>query len=552
MRLAYEIKVDGVVFDDWTRVEVQRGGVNVSVTVAAVDPYWTAPLGSTITVWMGRTIGGVGGTDETVEVVSGAIVGKSRVQKWKGDALRITVDGSDTRLLVSPEQEVTLRHRTIEDILQRVYVTELGFTDLVTNLPAGRIEEWTAPVTQSWHAAAQGLIGALSPKSWRDPISGAWCVFDTRRPVPAGWPARTLPLGSTIVISDDTPPPTHINQARVSVNATSEIGDETGQHPYTEVTRPISDDTAPAGYPESQSSERVRLYHEDPSDPTIVTREAKVSETVEDFDGEGRLILRTETTYTYVAGTFDGLIARLETDKYVRVTLPGGGGELVRARYEDERTIWVETGVGRERQQIARYGRISGEVLEPDLVPLDEGSRDGLTGEEARQTSRWMPIEHSHDRIAETGGQTVTTKTVWLDLPPYGVKRQRSYDQLGNARATPASAATTFLLTDDASIADPAIGRRPEVGFDGRPYGRDLSEEIVLSHLFGGFAAVQRTATATLKVADPTWHEGLIVATTDREGATTRWLVESVSDELAPAEKIATTKLSLVELREAS
>ncbi len=68
----------------------------------------------------------------------------------------------------------------------------------------------------------------------------------------------------------------------------------------------------------------------------------------------------------------------------------------------------------------------------------------------------------------------------------------------------------------------------------------------------GAEISVQRTATATLKVADPTWHEGLIVATTDREGATTRWLVESVTDELAPAEKIATTKLSLVELREAS
>ena len=143
-------------------------------------------------------------------------------------------------------------------------------------------------------------------------------------------------------------------------------------------------------------------------------------------------------------------------------------------------------------------------------------------------------------------------RTVWSDLPPYGVKRQRAYDALGSARVTPTQATIDFPLKDDESIANPKIGRRPEVGFDGVPYGPVLSEEIVRSHLFGGFAAVQRTGSAALHVQDPTWHEGLIIIATDRHGTESRWLVESVTDELAPAEKIATTKLSLVELREAS
>ena len=548
MRLAYEVKVDGTVFKDWSRLEVTRGGVNVTVTIQATDPWWTAALGSTITVRLGRELAG---GPELIDLVEGRIVGKSRVQRWKGDALRILVDGSDTRLLVSAEKEIKLRHQSLEDILHRIYVTELGFADCQTNLPPAKIEEVVIPITQGLHAAAQSLVGALSPKTWREPISDVWCVMDTRRPFPAGWPARALPLASTLVISDDTPPPTHINQVLITYPAGSEIGDETGLHPYIDVSRTVSDDQAPAGYPESKTTERIRQYYEDPSDPTRITREVQISETIEDFDGEHHLVMRTENTYTYVAGTFDALIERTETDKWVRVTLPGGSGELVRCRYDDQRQVWIPTGVGRERQQIARYGKISGEVLEPDLVPLDEGSRDGLTGEDARQTSRWMPIEHSHDRIVELGGQTVTTRTTWLDLPPYGVKRQIARDSIGNARSDPAQATATYPFTDDASIANPAIGRRPQVGFDGVPYGLELSKEIVRSHLFGGFAAVQRTATATLDRMDPTWHEGVVVLATDRQGTTSRWLVESVTDELAPAEKVATTKLSLVELREA-
>ena len=44
MNLAYEITVDGDPFDDWSRVSVSRGGVNVSVTIQSVDPYWTCLL----------------------------------------------------------------------------------------------------------------------------------------------------------------------------------------------------------------------------------------------------------------------------------------------------------------------------------------------------------------------------------------------------------------------------------------------------------------------------------------------------------------------------
>lgn len=547
MKLAYEVRVNGTVFTDWSRLEVARGGTNVSVTIQSADPYWTAPLGGILTVKIGRELSS---GPEFVELVDGRIVGKSRVQRWQADALKVLVDGTDARLLISPEEELVLRHETIEDILRRVYVDELGFADLRTNLPDGKIEDFRVPRTQSYHQAAQALLGGLSPKSWRDPISDTWIVMDTRRPIPAGWPVRELPLRSTVVISDDTPPPKHINQVRIFYNGSSEMADETGQHPFVEITRPVEADKAPPGFARSKTVERVRLYHENLEDPTEVTRDPIIATIKEDFDGEGNLILRTETTYEYLAGTFDTLVYRMETDKYVRATLPGGDVEVVRARYEDQRNTYKPTGVGREQQIVSRYGKVSGEILEPDSVPLDDGARDGLTGEDARQTTRFGAIEHWHESITETGGQTVTCRTVYQDLPPKGVKTQWSRDQLGNARSTPEPKRAEYLLEDDASIADASIGRRPEVSFDGIPYGRELSREIVESHLFGGFANVPRTGTAELDVQDPTWREGIIIRTTDRQGGEGLWLVELVSDELAPAQNTSSTRLTLTELRE--
>lgn len=545
MKLAYQVLVGGVQFDDWTRVEVERRGVTVNVTIAAADPWWTVTHGTTVVVRIGRTIAG---DDDLIELVSGPVVAKNRVQRWNADALQITVDASDTRLSLSAEDEIVYRHKPFEDILHDVYVKRLGFPDVSVHLPAGKVEEFTIPVTASLHGAVQGLIGALSPKSWREPISGAWVVMDTKRPIPAAWPARELPLRTVVDIADQGPPPTHINQALIAYPGYSEIGDETGQHPYVEVTRPIDDDVAPAGFAKSGSSERVRLYMEDPSDPTKVTRTVKIADTVEEFTNTGELATRTETNYTYVAGTFDQLRERTEIEKFVRIVTPGSGAEVIRSRYEDQRTVWIPTGIGREREKIATYGKITGEVLEPDLVPLDDASRDGLTGEDPTQTTRWAPIEHSHERICQLGGEVCTILTTWDDLTD-GVHTQRSYDAIGSNKVTPEQGRAEYLHTDDDSIADPAIGRRPVVSFDGMPYGLDLSKEIVDAHIFGGFAAVQRTASATLAKSDPTWHEGIIVRSTDRQGGEGLWVVDYVVDTIVPAENLATTKLGLVELR---
>lgn len=547
MKLAYEVLVGGVAFEDWTRIEVERRGVTVSLTIAAVDPWWTVTHGTIVAVRMGRT---VDGDDDLVDLVEGPVVAKSRVQRWNGDALQVTVDASDNRLSVSHDEEIVYRHKTFEDILADVYRTRLGFPDVSVHLPAGKVEEFRIPVTASLHGAVQGLVGALSPKSWRDPISGAWVVMDTKRPLPAGWPARPLPLRTVVDIADQGPPPQHINQVSISYSTSSEIGDETGHHPFVDVTRPVDDDIAPAGFAQSRSSERVRLYMEEPSDPAKITRTVKISDTIEEFTNAGELATRTETNYTYVAGTYDSLRERTEIEKWVRVVLPAGGADVPRCRYEDQRTIWIPTGVGREREKIATYGRVTGVILEPDLVPLDEASRDGLTGEDATQTTRWGPIEHSHERIVQLGSEVCTITTTWDDLTE-GVTTQRSYDAVGSNKATPAQGTAEELHTDDASIADPAIGLRPVVSFDGVPYGLELSREIVDSHLFGGYAAVQRTATAALARPDPTWHEGVIVRSTDREGGEGLWLVDTVTDTIDRPSNSAQTKLGLVELRTA-
>lgn len=547
MKLAYQVLVDDEQFDDWTRVEIERRGVTVNVTIAAVDPWWTVTHGTVVKVRMGRTIGG---DDDLVDLVEGPVVAKNRVQRWNGDALQITVDASDTRLSLSNEDEIVYRNKTLEDILTDVYRTRLGFPDLVTNLPPGNIEEFTIPTSASLHGAVQGLVGALSPKSWREPISGAWVVMDTKRPVDATWPARALPLRTVVDIADSGPPPQHINQVLIAYPGHSEIGDESGYHPYVEVTRPIDDDVAPSGFAKSGSTERVRLYMEEPSDPTKVTRTVKIADTVEEFTNSGELATRTETNYSYVAGTYDQLRERTEVEKYVRIALPGGGFDVIRSRYEDQRTVWIPTGVGREREKIATYGKISGQILEPDLVPLDEAARDGLTGEDPTQTSRWGPIEHSHERICALGSEVCSILTTWDDIND-GVTTQRTYDTIGSNKATPERGRAEFLHLDQDSIDDPQIGRRPVVGFDGMPYGLELSQEIVDSHLFGGFAAVQRTGTATLAKPDSTWHEGVIVRTTDRMGGAGLWLVDTVTDTIERATGSAVTKLGLVELRTA-
>lgn len=543
MKADRRVTVNGDEFEDWQRLEVAAAGPNVSVTFTPIDPAAAIVPGDEIKVELGRVV--EDGDTQWNTKADGLVAERSATVSWEGDSLTFVVDASSGRLKRSEKDPIAYTGEKLRKILRDVYVTRLRFSDLITNMVDYVVPSFEITPRESLHAAVAGLISGFSPYSYRDPLTDAWVTLDTKRPIPEDFPAVDLELGETLRWALTVPPPTFINVVEIQYLGSA----ENALSHFVERWRKIEDDKAPAGYLKSVTEVKERIWYDDPKHPDVPTRDPiPIVVRKTDYGADAREIVKTEVTTTYKAGTNDRLPESTVTKKWVRVTLPGGGDKLLLVREEKKVKRFELDAPKKTYRLVAEYGQIEGEVIQPDNLPLDEGSRAKLVGSDARQSSEWLAIEHSHTAVHRVGAEIQKVTTRWDDLNG-GVQTQFEDTFAGDDETDITPPTLTYILEDAASIGDPKIGRRPMVTFDGTPYGLDLSIEIVKNSIFGGYAQVQPTAEVELLLPDPSRFGGQIVRALDRAGQASLWLVTEVRDVDQPDTNETTTTLSLLKLR---
>jgi hypothetical protein len=549
------------VFEDWASVEVRCQGATVTVDLellhpsSAVDPVSEVPIerGDLIYVKFGRRVAG-GETIWTTKA-KGAIVALTKAITHRGDVLRMTIDAAGGAYLRAAEEPIVYERWELPDILADIYKDRLGFRRLTTNLPDPVVPYFEIDVSTPLHAAAQRLVAGYAPKTCNIPDAtegvgaggagapGEVAILDTRHLV-SGLPAEELGPGDWVLWTDETPPPTIINWVLITYSADG-LADDV-PHSYTEEWEDLSPEGSTPGEIRPRQEQLVRKYREDPADPDRITRRVVVKARTIDYDDEGRETQKTETEVTFKANTFDAITSSTESKKWASVLYPGGGREFKLTRTEVRHFDTIRDRDTGEYVPIGERWTITGEVLYPERVPLDEGSRGGLVSLQPGQYLVSQKIETGHLSYVEVGSETHWTEHRRDDisgepLPP----RSGKFPSTQRQSAGPGTA--TYEMFDEASL-ERGDGLRPRVSFDGTLYGLEESIKIVRDRLFGGFAAVEPTATVTLLYPDPWIREGRLYNVRDRDGNVTQWLVVATTDFDAPGERETYTRLTLVKV----
>jgi hypothetical protein len=557
------VTIGGVVYtDDVDDLRVERAGPRVSASMRLLDPWAPVDVGEVVKIELGRRLPE---GDRYIAVARGTITGSNRSSRRQEEAYRVQIDATDGRLKKSERSPIRYYNKWISEILYDVYVTRLGFAEIHhDSLPNWKPGYFEIPPSQSLHGAVSGLINGVSPRTYFPPTedgeNSKVLIFDSLRPVPAGFPATSIALADTLSLERDAEQEDPINRVLVTVYSATAYADESeiAGMPSRDVEREI-DRREQAGQLQSLTRERVREYF-DPDDPERVIDEWRLGEVKEDYDAEGNLDTRIETEIRYLAGTFQRLEHEIETTKWAGVRLPGGEVSVQKTEFTVTTHAYTEdleaARAGRyQLREVGIYEYTEGEVLLPERVRLSEASRERITDETSpRHDSDWIQIEHSHEAIIETPNKVRRLKTIWDDLTD-GVITQSQTTHKGSATHDISPRTRTFEMEDEEtefSVKAPpeGIGPRPLVGWDGTPYGETLARELVRTHVFGGRVRKPKTARLAPVVPDPTRLEGELYFVESRQGFLGYWRADSVAHTYSRASREATTSIGLTKTRE--
>lgn len=548
MIVVWRVQLDGEDFDGYTEIEVESGGPEVTARLVPIDPYWAPEIGAEISIWMGaRTTDG----DSLWPLVEkGKVVGSRRVTAAE-DTLEITIDATDFRFRRAVPEIVTSQGDLVRELLAWIYVDQLGFAGVVTNLPEFRVERFEAGPEQSWHDAAKSVVGAFEPLFFVEPVTDVLWILDTRRPLPPGWPARELGVRDVLTVTADRAPVDVVNWVRIEY-----LGYYTapaGRTYQVLVERSRPGDQTPDGQYRSRTRERVRQTWEVvPGEPDRMIREVRIGTKVENFDAENNRLSTVETEYTWVGGTGDALPESQSTTKWGVITLETDRQEFMKVRHETRDFTWSPAldSTGR-RELLAEYGRVEGLVLDRDRIPLDEANREGLTGRDGGQLPVWRLIEHEYVSISEIRENLVEGITIKIDdlNPDRGaVITQEPRVTAGTTSYTPEQPVLTYDHQDtEASIA--RWGLRPRRVFDAKPYGLDLGIEIVEQHVFASPERRVETASIRFLLPDASVFRGQLWLWQDRGGNTRYWIATNIRHSGSAATGEAVTQIAAIEGR---
>lgn len=511
MRLAAQVLVDDVEIDVVAVSYEAQAGTRATIRLLPVKWDESITTASLLTVKLGRFTSA--GARLWTLADDARVVGIAPVHAFGGSSLEIEVDTSDGRFAWAPATTETWGSTPLSALLRYVFVDQLGFAAVVTNVPDYAVREARFEPTATWVESLSHLFGFFEPLVFLDHHADVVAVLDARRPIPAGLPARTADLSTIRRLQRSVRVGEIVNSVKMTWSST---GLGTGAVPsYTE--REIEDpaDETPDGFAKSRTWRRVREY-EDPEDPSKVSRTVVVGTRTRDYGDDGAPINEVETTITY---RDDASLRDVEHQvvSYTLVTVPSGSEDYLKCRVERLHRNWKEEDDGAWRV-VSEYGSVEGLVLDNLNLPLDEASRSGVVLEDAGQPVSWAAIERSHTYFSPLGeGRLEKVTTIW-DLLHNGRRVQRAEVATSSSTVRPQASTSEKIIEDAASIT--TYGRRKQRTLDVTPYGPVLGEEIIRAHVLGRRGGESAAMEIELLGFDPSVMPGEIWRVTTREGAT--------------------------------
>lgn len=371
---------------------------------------------------------------------------------------------------------VDVNHDTIEpekipiedfDLLQLfnyVYVTKLGFTSVVTNIPNFPLKRADIRVTDSFHSVAAREIGIFEPVYHADDDTVLF-IIDPQRDLPPGLSIRKLNTSQYVKFTTTRETGRNINAIILSYRDNTVPGSASEDR----VEQSVQDVGTPftAGWQRTVTNTFIRDFFDNPADPDEVTRSVpfRVDSRTVGFDGVVRELAIESQTDNYL---YD---FRLKTGYTKVVSLytafPGEGAAMRTVQTETNQVVWEELSSSPgefakvyEITSIVGTVLVEGEGEDITRTSLYQANRNSLVTDDM-EVEVGVPIFTQIDRYRILGRDQIevnTQKVDHLKIPPKPtITNTVQHTGTIQARAQAQSTEVNMLLVNDV----PPEERRP-------------------------------------------------------------------------------------------
>lgn len=303
-------------------------------------------------------------------------------------------------------------------VLQWVYVEQLGFDEVITNLPNYPIPRADFPVTTNFHAVAAALYSFFKPVVFED--DDRLFILDVFGEIPEGLltGARDVPVGKFISYQRRQPENAEANAVLLTHKEPSLATLVPDEFPPNVTTREESDPPTISGsildgdYRSVVFTRLIAEFHDDPDDEDKITSEVtygtRTTTTAQIESGALAVVSREEQIDTYTFGW------RLQVGyvKNIEARVEDGSGSVLM------QNVITETEIMTWRPSARRAGeweKLRSDVRAEGLFLIEEDD-EGEIKTPLLDASRNNLLTNEDDEIER--GPLWTKSTIWTETGP--------------------------------------------------------------------------------------------------------------------------------------
>jgi hypothetical protein len=444
-----------------------------------------------------------GGDSETVRLLeSGRMLSSSASIQLDGDTLKVdAVNPLADRWQIAPRSPlvlydpsvidiVTASEATRDDILDAdsnpieaefravdgfdlaqllnfVYVEQLGFTRVITNIESYPLQRADFSLRASWHSVAASELAIFQPVYGADDADTLF-ILDPQGTIPPSMPIRNLPLSKYVQVIRQTQTSALINAVIFTYRDNTFVDAFSGA-----VTDRVDQELQEVGNFGEEGWQRtvinrfIKEFHDDPNDPFRITREivwkteARVSAKADDLVREISIEVQTDRY------DFDWRL-KIGYEKITQLytALPGASAMMREVQREINQIIWTSS-LSNPSELIKTWEltEISGTVLvenpdddEPTRISLYEANRTNSIPEddEGVDVENGRPITTIIERWRETGPDQIEVQYQKIDHLTGRPEQTKTVQHTGTVKARMNQSTTgtvSMMIRNEASEA---------------------------------------------------------------------------------------------------
>lgn len=425
-----------------------------------------------------------------------------------------------------------MRGLTLKQLLDYVYVKQMGFSRVVTNIPDYRISRADFSDEATWHDGVVSAVNLYEPMYF--PISETLWVLNADSPIPAGLPVKELPKGAIVDMELTTPPGAFISSAVITYKEkqdTSTAGLSFREYDGDTSTQEPSTPFGMATYTRIETTPRWRDYY-NPATPSVVVKHELVHTRTASYgmvDGQ----LQPTQTEIHIERIDGGLKRGHRTTTEALVPDPSISGMpkvMKLVKEEDQQIHYVpKPGSTTGEMEVAwKQTDLQECVLirdrfetRPIITPLLKSL--SVLDPDDDQVLDFMPTQRVVENFYPGTGDTVKVTTKTRDLINEVDTIAKSDMRVGTTTVSPAKeAAVKVRITDEDALA--LYGERTPLKINAGELPRKQAIAVG-KQILAKKVRPRKPLTITLPFPDMTIHRGTILKPYHRTGAVGTFLV---------------------------